>query len=152
MADKVRFELVSPEKLLLSEDVAMVVVPGGEGNFGVLPGHALLISTVRPGIIDVYQERMTDISQRIFVSGGFAEVTPERCTVLADEALPVAEIDRGAAEAEAKEFEGRLAGLREIASRAAGEDKIEAQVNLRAAERRLAVANAKLDALRAVAY
>src|SRR5665213_3357940 len=109
MADKVKFELVSPEKLLLSEDVAMVVVPGGEGNFGVLPGHALLISTVRPGIIDVYQERMTDISQRIFVSGGFAEVTPERCTVLADEALPVAEIDRGAAEAEAKEFEGRLA-------------------------------------------
>src|SRR5665213_1840858 len=134
MADKVKFELVSPEKLLLSEDVAMVVVPGGEGNFGVLPGHALLISTVRPGIIDVYQERMTDISQRIFVSGGFAEVTPERCTVLADEALPVAEIDRGAAEAEAKEFEGRLADLREIASRAAGEDKIEAQVNLRAAE------------------
>ncbi|HZL59566.1 MAG TPA: ATP synthase F1 subunit epsilon [Stellaceae bacterium] len=152
MADKVKFELVSPEKLLLSEDVAMVVVPGGEGNFGVLPGHALLISTVRPGIIDVYQERMTDISQRIFVSGGFAEVTPERCTVLADEALPVAEIDRGAAEAEAKEFEGRLADLREIASRAAGEDKIEAQVNLRAAERRLAAAHAKLEALKSAVH
>ena len=130
----------------------MVVVPGGEGNFGVLPGHALLISTVRPGIIDVYQERMTDISQRIFVSGGFAEVTPERCTVLADEALPVAEIDRGAAEAEAKEFEGRLAGLREIASRATGEDKIEAQVNLRAAERRLAAAHAKLEALKSAVH
>ena len=54
MADKVQFELVSPEKLLLSEPVDMVVVPGTEGNFGVLPGHALLISTVRPGMIDVY--------------------------------------------------------------------------------------------------
>ncbi|MGH6975157.1 MAG: ATP synthase F1 subunit epsilon, partial [Stellaceae bacterium] len=98
MTDTVKFELVSPEKLLLSEDVAMVVVPGGEGDFGVLPGHALLISTVRPGIIDVYADDQRSVSQRIFVSGGFAEVTPERCTVLADEALPVGEIDRGAAE------------------------------------------------------
>src|SRR5258708_39943033 len=85
MADKVQCELVSPEKLLLSEAVAMVVVPGSEGNFGVLPGHSLLISTVRPGIIDVYSDEPTQISERIFVSGGFAEVTPERCTVLADE-------------------------------------------------------------------
>ena len=56
MADKVQFELVSPEKLLLSQPVGMVVVPGSEGNFGVLPGHALFISTVRPGIIDVYDD------------------------------------------------------------------------------------------------
>ena len=72
MADKVQFELVSPEKLLLSEAVDMVVVPGSEGNFGVLPGHSLLISTVRPGFIDVYDGAV--ISERIFVSGGFAEV------------------------------------------------------------------------------
>ena len=68
MADKVQFELVSPEKLLLSEAVDMVVVPGTEGNFGVLPGHALFISTVRPGVIDVYEDK--NISERIFVSGG----------------------------------------------------------------------------------
>ena len=83
MADKLQFELVSPERLLLSEAVAMVVVPGSEGNFGVLPGHSLLISTVRPGVIDVYADEQTEITERIFVSGGFAEVTAERCTVLA---------------------------------------------------------------------
>jgi F-type H+-transporting ATPase subunit epsilon len=57
MADKLQFELVSPEKLLLSEPVGMVIVPGTEGNFGVLPGHALFISTVRPGVIDVYEDK-----------------------------------------------------------------------------------------------
>lgn len=152
MADKVKFELVSPEKLLLSEDVAMVVVPGGEGNFGVLPGHSLLISTVRPGIIDVYADDQRSVSQRIFVSGGFAEVTPERCTVLADEALPIGEIDRGAAESEAKEAEAHHAGVKEQAARVTGEDKSEALAQLRAAERRLAAAQAKLEALRTAAH
>src|SRR5579875_539544 len=121
MADKLQFELVSPEKLLLSEPVGMVIVPGTEGNFGVLPGHALFISTVRPGVIDVYEDNT--VSERIFVAGGFAEVTPERCTVLADEALPLSSIDRAAVEAEAK---------------------------LRNAERQLAVAAAKLAAIGAV--
>src|SRR5579863_3931793 len=102
MADKVQFELVSPEKLLLSEAVAMVVVPGGEGNFGVLPGHSLLISTVRPGVIDVYGDEQSEITERIFVSGGFAEVTAERCTVLADEAMPISSLDRGALDQERK--------------------------------------------------
>ena len=64
----------------------MVVVPGTEGNFGVLPGHAPLISTIRPGTIDIYEGNA--IAERIFVAGGIAEVTPERCTVLADEAMP----------------------------------------------------------------
>ena len=152
MADKVKFELVSPEKLLLSEDVAMVVVPGGEGNFGVLPGHSLLISTVRPGIIDVYADDQRSVSQRIFVSGGFAEVTAERCTVLADEALPVGEIDRAAPEAEIKDAESRHAGLKDQVARATGDDKSEALAQLRAAERRLAAAQAKLDALRLAAH
>jgi F-type H+-transporting ATPase subunit epsilon len=150
MTDKVQFELVSPEKLLLSADVVMVVIPGGEGNFGVLPGHSLLISTVRPGVIDVYADKV--VSERIFVSGGFAEVTPERCTVLADEAMPVSSIDRGASETEAKAAESELGTLRVEANRAAGEDKIEANLNLRAAERRVAVAQAKLDALKANAH
>ena len=152
MADHVKFELVSPEKLLLSKDVAMVVVPGGEGNFGVLPGHSLLISTVRPGIIDVYADDQRSVSQRIFVSGGFVEVTPERCTVLADEALPIGEIDRAAAESEAKEAESHHAGVKEHAARATGGDKSEALAQLRAAERRLAAALAKLEALRTAAH
>jgi len=91
MAEKVLFELVSPEKLLLSTPVDMVVVPGGAGDFGVLPGHAPMVSTVRAGVIDIYeQEKVVD---RLFISGGFAEVTSETCTVLAEEALPLADLD-----------------------------------------------------------
>lgn len=149
---KIGFELVSPEKLLLSEDVAMVVVPGGEGDFGVLPDHALLISTVRPGIIDVYGEDQRSVTQRLFVSGGFAEVVPERCTVLADEALPLSEIDRGATEALAKELEGEVAGLKDQAARASVDDKSAAVATLQASERRLAVARAKLDAVKSAAH
>ena len=91
MADKLLFELVSPERLLISREVGMVVVPGAEGDFGVLPEHAPLISTVRPGVIDVYDDGVT-VSERIFVAGGFAEVTGERCTVLADEAVPFEQV------------------------------------------------------------
>jgi F-type H+-transporting ATPase subunit epsilon len=101
VAEQVEFELVSPEKLLISEEVDMVVVPGMEGDFGVLPRHAPLLSTVRPGVISVYQGN--DVTQRIFVAGGFAEATPERCTVLAEMAVPVEDIDRGDAEQKLKD-------------------------------------------------
>ena len=103
-AGTVEFELVSPAKLVVSEPVEMVVVPGAEGDIGVLPGHSPLIATVRPGIIDIHDGGK--VRDRIFVGGGFAEVSPERCTVLAEEAILVGEIDRAAAEArliEAKE-------------------------------------------------
>jgi F-type H+-transporting ATPase subunit epsilon len=83
---KVSFRLVMPERELLATEADMVVVPGSEGDFGVLPGHAPLISTVRPGVIEVFQGSKAE--QRFLVVGGFAEVTPERCTVLADEAMP----------------------------------------------------------------
>ena len=83
---KVAFRLVMPERELLATEADMVVVPGTEGDFGVLPGHAPLISTVRPGVLEVFQGNKAD--KRFLVVGGFAEVTPERCTVLADEALP----------------------------------------------------------------
>lgn len=110
MADKVEFELVSPEKLLLSRPVEMVVVPGAEGDFGVLPGHAPLISTVRPGVIEVHDDgKVTD---RIFVAGGFAEVNAERCTVLAEVAMPVAEIDRGRVEQDLKDLADDLAAAK----------------------------------------
>jgi F-type H+-transporting ATPase subunit epsilon len=93
-ADKVTFELVSPERIELSEAVEMVVIPGTEGDFGVLPGHAPLISSIRPGTIRIYQG--TQVTQWIFVESGFAEVTPERCTVLADTAIKVEDLDREA--------------------------------------------------------
>ena len=91
MSDKVSFELVSPEKLLLSEDCEMVVVPGTEGDFGVLAGHAPMISSIRPGVIEVHEG--TNVTHRLFVSGGLAEVTNERLTVLAEEALSVDDFD-----------------------------------------------------------
>ncbi len=94
----VALEIVSPEKLLMAADVGMVVVPATEGNLGVLPGHSPMIATLRGGVIDIYADGKT-ISSRLFVAGGFAEITGERCTVLADEAVPVAELSRAAAEA-----------------------------------------------------
>ena len=97
MAETLQFELVSPERLLVSEPVAMVVVPGSEGDFGVLPRHAPLIATVRPGTISVYETR-AEVSRRIFVAGGFAEVVGDRCTVLVEEAIPVEELDRATVE------------------------------------------------------
>ena len=89
---KTTFELVSPERLLLSQPVDMVVVPGSEGLFAALIGHAPMIATLKPGVIDVWDGGK--ITERIFVGGGFAEVTPERCVVLAETAKPVSELDR----------------------------------------------------------
>jgi F-type H+-transporting ATPase subunit epsilon len=87
---KVSFRLVMPEREVLATQADMVVVPGSEGDFGVLHGHAPLISTVRPGVLEVIQNNKVD--KRFIVVGGFAEVTPERCTVLADEAMPFEEV------------------------------------------------------------
>ena len=134
MADTLEFELVSPTRLLVSEAVEMVVVPGEEGDFGALPGHAPLISQVRPGVIDIHGEGT--VKRRIFVSGGFAEVTQERCTVLADEAVPVEDID--AADAEA-----RLAAARSAVQEAEAEDRrarLQSARELRVAEALVAAA------------
>ncbi len=95
MADTFQFELVAPEKLIYSDDTEFVVVPGAEGDFGVLPGHALLLSTVRPGIIEIHEN--DKLKDRFFVAGGFAEVTPERCTVLSTESINLDEIDENTA-------------------------------------------------------
>jgi F-type H+-transporting ATPase subunit epsilon len=120
--DRVEFELVSPERLLLSEEVEMVVVPGTEGDFGVLPRHTPMISTVRPGVIRVFEKGT--VKENIFVAGGFAEVTPERCTVLADHALPVAEIDRAAVERELADAREDLADAEDESARKAAEKAV----------------------------
>ena len=148
MADRVQFELVTPERLVLSTEVEMVVVPGTEGNFGVLPGHSPLISTIRPGMIEIYDTR-PNISDRIFVVSGIAEVTPERCTVLAEEAMSPATLDRAAIEAELQVVEGNLPSLRDQVGRASGADRDRLAVELRGLEHRQAVARAKLQALAA---
>ena len=91
MADKIHFDLVSPERLLLSEPVDMVTLPGSEGYFGVLAGHAPVLSTLRAGVIDV--KGGEDGDMRIFVRGGFAEVNPTKVVVLAEEAMPLSQLD-----------------------------------------------------------
>jgi F-type H+-transporting ATPase subunit epsilon len=145
MADRVQFELVTPERLIVSRMVEMVVVPGTEGNFGVLPGHAPLISTIRPGTIDIYEGRT--ITERIFVVGGIAEVTPERCTVLADEAMAPESLDRAALDAELQLVEGNLPSLREQVAHAAGTERERLLTELHHLERQQNVARAKLQAL-----
>jgi len=87
---KITFELVTPTALAVSEDVDMVVVPGVEGDFGVLPGHITTLTTMRPGVINMYIGG--EISKSLFVEGGFAEANPEGCTVLAEGATDIVEI------------------------------------------------------------
>ena len=92
----VQLEIVSPERLLLARSVDMVVIPASEGEMGVLEQHAPMIVMLRGGTIRLYQGGA--VTDRLFVSGGFAEVTPERVTVLATEAIPVAEVSRAEGE------------------------------------------------------
>ncbi|MGH7038666.1 MAG: F0F1 ATP synthase subunit epsilon [Stellaceae bacterium] len=145
MPERFEFELVTPERLLLAQEADMVVIPGSEGNFGVLAGHAPLISTIRPGIIDIYEGHV--ITRRIFVVGGIAEVTPQRCTVLADEAVEPEALDRAAIEAELQAASSNLASLREQASRATGPERERLVAELRGLEHAETVARAKLQAL-----
>jgi F-type H+-transporting ATPase subunit epsilon len=102
MAEMVEFELVSPEEVLVTQLVDMVVVPGGDGDYGVLAGHVPMITTVRPGAITIFEEgRVTD---RIFVTGGFAEVTGERITILIEKSVKVDKLDRAVVEQDLKNF------------------------------------------------
>lgn len=131
MAETLEFELVSPAKLLVSEAAEMVVIPGIEGDFGALPRHAPMLSTVRPGVIDIYNGGK--VSKRIFVAGGFAEVTEERCTVLAEEARPVEELTEAF-------VSGRLQEAKDLLQEAdSALDKDRAEQRLKVAEAMAAV-------------
>jgi F-type H+-transporting ATPase subunit epsilon len=99
-----QFDLVSPEEVVFSGQVEHVVVPGSEGEFGVLAGHAPLIAMLRPGILRILPE-----DQRIMVTGGFAEVSPEGLTVLADRATPIEDVDHQMLAGEIQDTEEDLA-------------------------------------------
>jgi F-type H+-transporting ATPase subunit epsilon len=129
MAQTVEFELVSPARLLKSEHVEMVVVPSAEGDIGVLPGHSPLIATVRPGVIEI--QAGGDIKERIFIAGGFCEISPERCTVLAEEAIEVSSIDKATAQK-------RLEEANSVSRNAIGAAKTKAEIERRIAEAMLA--------------
>jgi F-type H+-transporting ATPase subunit epsilon len=129
LPDKVAFELVAPERLLASELVDMVVAPGAEGDFGVLPQHSLFMSLLRPGVIEVHDGGA--IRQRIFVGGGFAEVNERGCIVLAEEALPVEDIELDKARQRLKNAQEDLAAATNDVDRARFEREIaiaEAQI------------------------
>ena len=97
-AQTFNFELVSPERKLMSGPVKMAVIPGEEGDFGVLPNHSALVSSIRPGVIEIFREGQ-DGAERVFIAGGFADVTPTHTTVLAEEAVNVNDLDKGDLEA-----------------------------------------------------
>ncbi len=120
--ERVEFELVTPERLVVSRGVDRVVVPGSEGDFGVLPGHTPMVSTVRPGVVDMFESG--NIVESVFVAGGFAEVTAARCTVLADRAVAVAELDRAAAEQTLKDAREDLADAKTDGERTDAEKRI----------------------------
>ena len=123
MAGTFKFELVTPERMALSEDAAQVVVPGVEGDFTVLPGHAPVISALRPGVIDV---TLPDARKtRIFVKGGFAEVDGDHLTVLAERALDVEAMDAATVAAELEAAEADLASAADDASRLAAASAVE---------------------------
>ena len=84
------FELVSPARLLFSGEVASVTIPGSEGEMGIFPGHAPVLSTLKPGVVTVYKDGST--TERIFVKGGMVEVNPQGLTLLAEVAIPMAEL------------------------------------------------------------
>ena len=96
-------EIVSPERLLFSKPVEMAVIPASEGELAAMPQRAPMIVTLRGGTIKVYENGQ--ITERLYVAGGFAELTPERCTVLADEAIPVASVSRAEGERRLAEAE-----------------------------------------------
>jgi len=92
------FNLVSPEKILFDKEVSMVVIPGIDGDIGVLPNHAPLLTLLRPGVVSVYEGAKVFV--RIFVNGGFAEITPQRCIALVTEGTPIEAIDKASLEME----------------------------------------------------
>jgi F-type H+-transporting ATPase subunit epsilon len=133
MAEQILFELVSPERLLFSKNAAMVVMPGDAGVFGVLAGHAPIISSLGAGVVDIYEQNETSVTDRYFVAGGFAEVDGKSCTILAEQATPVSELDKDSIVQEIKSLNEMLA--------AAPEEK-KAEI-----EAKLVIARAKLAAI-----
>ena len=127
---KISFDLVSPENLIFNDEVGIIIVPGKDGDIGVLPGHSKLLSSLRPGRVMVYGEDK-NLLKSFFVSGGFAEVNPEKCIVLAESVDEISSLDKSIIEKEIQELQNQD-----------GE-------NLK---QQLIIANAKVDALNSSFY
>ena len=102
----ISFDLVSPENLIFNDVVGMIIVLGKDGDFGVLPGHSKVMSSLRPGRVMVYGEDK-NLLKAFFVSGGFAEVNPEKCIVLAESVDEINELEKDTIEKEVQELKGQ---------------------------------------------
>ena len=127
---KISFDLVSPENLIFNDEVGMIIVPGKDGDLGILPGHSKVMSSLRPGRIMVYGEDKI-LLKSFFVSAGFVEVNPEKCIVLAESVDEINTLDKNIIEKEIQELQSKD-----------NEDSKE----------QLIVANAKVDALNSSFY
>ena len=123
MAEPFQFDLVAPERLLMSEAVQQVVVPGADGYFTVLKGHAPFMSSIKPGIIDI--TRGDGEVLRIFVRSGFADVGVNGLTILAEQAVPLAEVDTAKLAQDVTDAEEDVANSKEPATKAAAETRLQ---------------------------
>ena len=102
----ISFDLVSPESLIFNDDVGMIIIPGKDGDLGVLPGHSKIMSSLRPGRVMVYGEDK-NLLKSFFVSGGFTEINPEKCIVLAESVDEMSELEKSLVEKEIQELESK---------------------------------------------
>jgi len=130
MADKLHFNLVSPERELMSEDVDQVDIPGTEGWIGVLPNHFPLMATLAPGMVKI---RSGSDEKRIFVRGGFAEISPAGLTLLAEEAMPAEELDAEKVAQHIKDAEEDLADAKDDEKKLAAQQSLDRLKELQAA-------------------
>ena len=126
----ISFDLVSPENLVFNEEVGMIIVPGKDGDFGVLPGHSKLMSSLRPGRIMIYSEDK-NLLKSFFVSGGFAEVNPEKCIILAESVDDMSVLDKSILQNNIQDLE---------------------KLDDSKSKEQLLIANAKLDAMNSISY
>ena len=127
---KISFDLVSPENLIFNDEVGMIIVPGKDGDLGILPGHSKVMSSLRPGRVMVYGEDK-NLLKSFFVSGGFAEINPEKCIVLAESVEELSSLEKSLVEKEIQ--------------------KLESQNEIKTNEQ-LLIAKAKLDAINFTFY
>ena len=127
---KISFDLVSPENLIFNDEVGMVIVPGKDGDFGVLPGHSKLMSSLRPGRVMIYSEDK-NLLKSFFVSGGFAEVNPEKCIILAESVDDMSVLDKSIIQNSIQDLE---------------------KLDDSKSKEQLLIANAKLDAMNSISY
>ena len=126
----ISFDLVSPENLIFNDDVGTIIVPGKDGDLGVLPGHSQVMSSLRPGRVMVYSEDK-NLVKSFFVTGGFAEINPEKCIVLAESVVELNSLDKSSIEKE----------IEELGSKESKES-----------EEQLSIAKAKLEAINVSFY